>query len=82
MSTITAPSMRGYRRPEDVTILMDATYNEATDMHAELYGRKADSGYYVGTYSGAVGLVLWWDVENYASGMAMIQRYANVEVEG
>lgn len=80
MSTITAPSMRGYRKPEDVTVLIDGIYNPDTDMVAELHGRKADSGYYVGTYSDAVGLVMWWDVENYESGMATLRRYAEVEV--
>lgn len=79
-TTAAAPSMLGYRVPEDITTLIDSTYNPDTDMVAELHGRKADSGYYVGTYSDAVGLILWWSVENYAAGIAMIQRYAEVEV--
>lgn len=75
-----AAFMLGYRTPEDITTLIDSTFNAETDMHAELHGRRADSGYYVGTYADAVGLILWWSVANYAEGIEMIQRYESVQV--
>lgn len=73
-------SMLGYRAPADVTKLIGHTFNDETQMHANLYESADGVLYYVGTDHDAVGLVLWWSVPTLEEGQALIQRYAEVEI--
>lgn len=75
-----AVSMLGYKIPNDVTELIGHTFNDETQMHANLYESADGVLYYVGTDHQDVGLVLWWSVGSLEEGQELIQRYAAVEV--